>query len=117
MVISKGRRYVKDGNEGIAKMLRIMLMAAMTGDYEETQYYAKSKKLHQTTRDYIVELELDSKKARGGICKVEARYDKTTKRIHSIIMHQSHGGYTSYTLEDIKLHASLDESKFMIGED
>ena len=118
MVTSKGKRRVMDGNEGIAKMLRVMLMAAMTGDYAEAMHYAKElPSLTQTTDSYIVEVKLDGRKSHSPLSRVEATYDKATKRIRTITMHQALGGYTSYTLEHIVPNPALDKSLFVIADD
>ena len=118
MVTSKGKQRVMDGNEGIAKMLRVMLMAAMTGDYAEAMYYAKEQpSLTQTTDSYIVEVKLDGRKSHSPLSGVEATYDKATKRIRTITMHQALGGYTSYTLEHIVPNPALDKSLFVIADD
>ena len=118
MVISKGKRRVMDGNEGIAKMLRVMLMAAMTGDYAEAMHYAKEQpSLTQTTDSYIVEVKLDGRKSISPLSRVETAYDKATKRIRTITMHQALGGYTSYTLEHIVPNPALDKSLFVIADD
>lgn len=45
---------------------------------------------------------------------MEARYDKGTKRISTIMMHYTNGDYTSYTLTDISEGAKLDNSLFAI---
>ena len=118
MVTSKGKQHVMDGNEGIAKMLRVMLMAAMTGDYAEAMHYAKEQpSLTQTTDSYIVEVKLDGRKSISPLSRVEATYDKDTKRIRTITMHQALGGYTSYTLEHIVPNPALDKSLFVIADD
>ena len=57
---------------------------------------------------------LDDEKALGGISKVEARYDKGTGRISTIMMHYTNGDYISYTLTDISEGAKLDNSLFAI---
>lgn len=118
MVTSKGKQRVMDVNEGIAKMLRVMLMAAMTGDYAEAMHYAKEQpSLTQTTDSYIVEVKLDGRKSHSPLSRVEATYDKGTKRIRTITMHQPLGGYTSYTLEHIVPNPALDKSLFVIADD
>ena len=118
MVTSKGKQRVMDGDEGIAKTLRVMLMAAMTGDYAEAMHYAKEQpSVRQTTDSYIVEVKLDGRKSHSPLSRVEATYDKATKRIRTITMHQTLGGYTSYTLEHIVPNPALDRSLFVIGDD
>lgn len=46
--------------------------------------------------------------------KVEARYDKATKRIVTIMMHYTNGDYTSYTISNVQPDATPDVSKFAI---
>lgn len=90
------------------------LLAAMTGDYHEAETYMTKLSVGELGDCHIVEVGLDDDKARGGISKVEARYDKATKRISTIMMHYTNGDYTSYTLEGVKLNTALDESLFVI---
>jgi hypothetical protein len=61
--------------------------------YFEAMYYAKEQpSLTQTTDSYIVEVKLDGRKSISPLSRVEATYDKTTKRIRTITMHQALGG-------------------------
>lgn len=114
MMVTKGKRRVMSAKNGTAKMMRIMLLAAMTGDYHEAEEYMTKMNVDELDDCHIVEVELDDEKARGGISKVEARYDKGTKRISTIMMHYTNGDYTSYTLTDISEGAKLDNSLFAI---
>lgn len=116
MMVTKGKRRVMSAKSGTAKMMRVMLLAAMTGDYHEAEDYVTSISVSEVDDCYIVDVTLDDAKARGGISKVEARYDKATKRILTIMMHHTNGDYTSYTLEGINPQAPLDESKFVIAD-
>ena len=117
MMVTKGKRRVMSAKSGTAKMMRVMLLAAMTGDYHEAEDYVTSISVSEVDDCYIVDVVLDDAKARGGISKEEARYDKATKRILTIMMHHTNGDYTSYTLEGINPQAPLDESKFVIADD
>ena len=86
--------------------------------YFEAMYYAKEQpSLTQTTDSYIVEVKLDGRKSISPLSRVEATYDKATKRIRTITMHQALGGYTSYTLEHIVSNPALDKSLFVIADD
>lgn len=114
MMVTKGKRRVMSAKSGTAKMMRIMLLAAMTGDYHEAEVYMTRMHVDELDDCHIVEVELDDEKARGGISKVEARYDKATKRIVTIMMHHTNGDYTSYTLSSVQLDTTPDESKFAI---
>ena len=114
MMVTKGKRRVMSAKNGTAKMMRIMLLAAMTGDYHEAETYMTKLSVGELGDCHIVEVGLDDDKARGGISKVEARYDKATKRISTIMMHYTNGDYTSYTLEGVKLNTTLNESLFVI---
>ena len=117
MMVTKGKRRVMSAKSGTAKMMRVMLLAAMTGDYHEAEDYVTSISVSEVDDCYIVDVVLDDAKARGGISKVEARYDQATKRILTIMMHHTNGDHTSYTLEGINPQAPLDESKFVIADD
>ncbi len=114
MMVTKGKRRVMSAKNGTAKMMRIMLLAAMTGDYHEAEEYMTKMNVDELDDCHIVEVELDDEKARGGISKVEARYDKGTKRIGTIMMHYTNGDYTSYTLTEVRVGAQLDSSLFAI---
>ena len=114
MMVTKGKHRVMNANNGTAKMLRIMLLAAMTGDYHEAEVYMTKMNVDELDDCYFVEVELDDTKARGGISKVEASYDKVTKRINTIVMHYTNGDYISYTLTGIKEDAPLDSTLFAI---
>ena len=114
MMVTKGKRRVMSAKSGTAKMMRIMLLAAMTGDYHEAEPYMAKIHVDELGDCHIIEVELDDEKARGGISKVEARYDKATKRIVTIMMHYTNGDYTSYTLSNVQPDAAPDESKFAI---
>lgn len=114
MMVTKGKQRVMNAKSGMAKMMRIMLLAAMTGDYSEAEAYMTRMNVDELDDCHIIEVELDDEKARGGICRVEARYDKHSKRIGTIMMHHTNGDYTSYTLSHVRTGAELDESRFAI---
>ena len=85
--------------------------------FEDMLPAEEQESLTQTTDSYIVEVKLDGRKSHSPLSGVEATYDKATKRIRTITMHQAFGGYTSYTLEHIVPNPALDKSLFVIADD